>query len=236
MKNFAKIALFAGVAGAAALGGAGQAMAAPDSDWDALAQCESGGNWSTNTGNGYYGGLQFAQGTWESHGGTQYAPTADQATREQQIAVAEKVLASQGWGAWPACSSSLGLNSAPEQRDPAPVPQLEPAPQPASEPVVAQPVAQGAVELPEFAKSVDVPVVGNAGVAVNQDGARAHVGDVAHIYATTDGNIGGTAPVVGDVDLGNYAGAVDAANDIVSQDDVQRLADSAVKSLRALGM
>lgn len=230
MKNFAKIALFAGVAGAAALGGASQAMAAPDSDWDALAQCESGGNWSTNTGNGYYGGLQFAQDTWESHGGTQYAPTADQATREQQIAVAEKVLASQGWGAWPACSSSLGLNSAPEQRDPAP------APQPAPEPVVEQPVAQGAVELPEFTKSINVPVVGSAGVTVNQDGARAHVGDIAHIYATTDGNVSGSAPVAGNVNLGNYAEVVDAAHDIVAQDDVQRLADGAVESLRALGM
>ena len=77
--------------------------------WDKLAQCESGGNWSINTGNGYHGGLQFNAGTWAAHGGTTYAPTADQATREQQIAIAEKVRASQGWGAWPACSSSLGL-------------------------------------------------------------------------------------------------------------------------------
>ncbi len=77
--------------------------------WDKLAQCESGGNWSINTGNGYHGGLQFNSGTWAAHGGTTYAPTADQATREQQIAIAEKVQSSQGWGAWPACSSSLGL-------------------------------------------------------------------------------------------------------------------------------
>ncbi|WP_149361032.1 transglycosylase family protein [Lolliginicoccus suaedae] len=79
------------------------------STWDALAQCESNGNWSINTGNGYYGGLQFSQGTWAAHGGTQYAPTANLATREQQIATAEKVRATQGWGAWPACSSKLGL-------------------------------------------------------------------------------------------------------------------------------
>lgn len=228
MKNFAKIALFAGVAGAAALGGASQAMAAPDSDWDALAQCESGGNWQTNTGNGYYGGLQFAQGTWESHGGTQYAPTADQATREQQIAVAEKVLASQGWGAWPACSSSLGLSSAPEQRDP--------APQPAPEPVAQQRVVQDVSELPEFSKSVDVPVIGNAGVTVGQDGARAHVGDIARIHATTNGDISGAAPVVGDVNLGNYSDAIDIAIDVMSQDDVKRLTDGAVDSLRTLGL
>ncbi len=79
------------------------------STWDALAQCESGGNWAINTGNGYYGGLQFSQGTWEAYGGGAYAARADLASREQQIAVAEKVRAGQGWGAWPSCSSKLGL-------------------------------------------------------------------------------------------------------------------------------
>lgn len=79
------------------------------STWDALAQCEAGGNWSINTGNGYSGGLQFHPQTWTGHGGGAYAPTAAGATREQQIAIAEKVLASQGWGAWPACSAKLGL-------------------------------------------------------------------------------------------------------------------------------
>ncbi|MGB3955760.1 MAG: transglycosylase family protein, partial [Brooklawnia sp.] len=67
--------------------------------WDAIAQCESGGNWAINTGNGYYGGLQFAASTWTAYGGGAYAPTANLATREQQIAIAEKVLAAQGWGA-----------------------------------------------------------------------------------------------------------------------------------------
>ncbi|MCK0089654.1 transglycosylase family protein [Rhodococcus sp. F64268] len=79
------------------------------STWDALAQCEATGNWAINTGNGFYGGLQFTQQTWAGFGGTQYAPRADMATREQQIAVAEKVQAAQGWGAWPACTSKLGL-------------------------------------------------------------------------------------------------------------------------------
>lgn len=106
--------------GAAATVLAPQASAAPDSDWDRLAQCESGGNWAINTGNGYYGGLQFSQSTWQAHGGSEFAATADKATREQQIVVAERVLASQGWGAWPACSAKLGLNSAPTQRNAAP--------------------------------------------------------------------------------------------------------------------
>ncbi|GAB3079614.1 Resuscitation-promoting factor Rpf2 precursor [Corynebacterium aquatimens] len=82
---------------------------ADGSVWDAIAQCESGGNWSINTGNGYHGGLQFAASTWTGFGGGAYAPTADQATREQQIAIAQKVQASQGWGAWPACTASLGI-------------------------------------------------------------------------------------------------------------------------------
>lgn len=77
--------------------------------WTALAQCESGGNWSINTGNGYYGGLQFHPQTWTGHGGGQYAPYAHQATPEQQIEVAKRVQASQGWGAWPACTSKLGI-------------------------------------------------------------------------------------------------------------------------------
>lgn len=77
--------------------------------WDTIAQCESGGNWATDTGNGFQGGLQFTPSTWAAYGGTEYAPSANQATREQQIAVAEKVQAAQGWGAWPACTAKLGI-------------------------------------------------------------------------------------------------------------------------------
>jgi membrane protein involved in colicin uptake len=77
--------------------------------WDMLAQCESSGNWAANTGNGYYGGLQFHPNTWLSYGGDTYAPRADLATRKQQIAIAIKVQKSQGWAAWPACSSRIGL-------------------------------------------------------------------------------------------------------------------------------
>lgn len=83
---------------------------AEGSVWDRLAQCESGGNWATNSGNGYYGGLQFDKGTWDSHGGDRYAPYPHQASRDEQIAVAQQVRNSRGdYGAWPACSSRLGL-------------------------------------------------------------------------------------------------------------------------------
>ncbi|MEV6772924.1 resuscitation-promoting factor Rpf1 domain-containing protein [Nocardia sp. NPDC051030] len=115
-RTVAKVALTGIALGGAGVAMAGNASAAPDSDWDRLAQCEAGGNWGINTGNGFQGGLQFSPSTWNAHGGGEYAATANQATREQQIAVAEKVLASQGWGAWPSCSSSLGLSSAPTQR------------------------------------------------------------------------------------------------------------------------
>ena len=77
--------------------------------WDGLAQCESGGNWNINTGNGYYGGLQFSPRTWQAHGGGAFAGTADHATRSQQIVIAEKVLHAQGWKAWPTCSRKAGL-------------------------------------------------------------------------------------------------------------------------------
>ncbi|GAA3307344.1 LysM peptidoglycan-binding domain-containing protein [Streptomyces cinereospinus] len=77
--------------------------------WGCVAQCESGGNWHINTGNGYYGGLQFSPSTWKAFGGLKYAPRADLATRQQQIAVAREVVAVQGWGAWPVCATRYGL-------------------------------------------------------------------------------------------------------------------------------
>ncbi|MFH0521927.1 transglycosylase family protein [Streptomyces sp. M41] len=92
------------------LAATGNAAAADSGVWDRIAQCESGGNWHINTGNGYYGGLQFAGSTWRAYGGTAYAPTADRATRAQQIAVATKVQRAQGWGAWPTCSARAGAN------------------------------------------------------------------------------------------------------------------------------
>ncbi|ELP62377.1 transglycosylase family protein [Streptomyces turgidiscabies] len=108
-----RVVAIAGVTGAAVaapLLAAGSASAATSAEWDTVAQCESGGNWSINTGNGYYGGLQFSASTWAAYGGTAYAGTADQASKAQQITIAEKVLAGQGKGAWPVCGT--GLSSA----------------------------------------------------------------------------------------------------------------------------
>jgi LysM repeat protein len=119
----------AAVLGAAAIGIG--ALAAPASaaehDWTGVAQCESGGNWSIDTGNGYYGGLQFGSPTWLGHGGGEFAPRADLASPEQQIAVAERVLLTQGAGAWPSCGRHLraGTTAAPAAAAPAP-----PAPAP----------------------------------------------------------------------------------------------------------
>ncbi len=113
----------------AAMAAAGPALAAPSSsqspsslpvaatssypsysgggvNWDAIAACESGGNWGTSTGNGFSGGLQFSQGTWDAYGGGQYSSTAAGASRSQQISVAQRVLAGQGIGAWPVCGAN----------------------------------------------------------------------------------------------------------------------------------
>ncbi|MGT2426845.1 transglycosylase family protein [Amnibacterium kyonggiense] len=103
----------AAAAAALVLGGlvanAAPAEAAPTRTWDRLAQCEASGDWHIDTGNGYYGGLQFSMGTWRAHGGS---GNPARASKAGQIRIAEKVLRSQGWGAWPACSSRLGLRGA----------------------------------------------------------------------------------------------------------------------------
>jgi hypothetical protein len=106
-KNVAKFAFTGAVIGSGSLALAGHAGAATDGEWDQVAKCESGNNWAINTGNGYQGGLQFSPSTWSGHGGGEYAPAAHLATKEEQIAVAERVLASQGKGAWPTCGGPL---------------------------------------------------------------------------------------------------------------------------------
>ncbi|WP_394249259.1 transglycosylase family protein [Arthrobacter pityocampae] len=161
-RGFAAVALTGLGLGAAA----GAANAAPASDWDALAQCESGGNWGINTGNGFSGGLQFTPSTWAGFGGQ---GNPQDASREQQIAVAEKVLAGQGWGAWPACSAKLGLNSAATpggavqfQEAAAPVQVQAPVAQaPVQAPVAQAPVVQApAVQAPVAqAPVVEAPAV-----------------------------------------------------------------------------
>ncbi|MBH5336988.1 transglycosylase family protein [Streptomyces pactum] len=134
------LALAAGGAGVALpMVGATTASAASVETWDKVAACESTSNWSINTGNGFYGGLQFTQSTWAAFGGLDYAPRADLATKDQQIAIAEKVLAEQGPGAWPVCSVKAGLT----QGGPAPAispdgVKKEAAPAPAA----AEPVAE----------------------------------------------------------------------------------------------
>jgi hypothetical protein len=103
----------AGVTGSAIaipLLGATSASAADGTTWDRVAECESGGSWSANSGNGYYGGLQLSQENWEKYGGLAYAPSADQASRSQQIAIGEKVLDDQGLAVWPTCGTLSGLS------------------------------------------------------------------------------------------------------------------------------
>ena len=162
----AKLAFTGAVIGGGGIALAGHAAAAPDSEWDRVAACESGGNWGINTGNGYHGGLQFSQGTWSAHGGGEFASSANQATRDQQIAVAERVLASQGRGAWPVCGRGLSAASprnvvadapAPDPAPPAELAAFEPPlppppadpPPPAPEPPAPPPPAEpAAVDAP----------------------------------------------------------------------------------------
>jgi resuscitation-promoting factor RpfA len=108
-RNLARTAIAGAVIGAP-LAAAPVASADTGTAWDKLAQCESTGNWSINTGNGFSGGLQFTPSTWRAFGGK---GMAHHASREEQIVVAERVLAKQGWGAWPACSRKLGLRGTP---------------------------------------------------------------------------------------------------------------------------
>ncbi|MBT2872700.1 transglycosylase family protein [Streptomyces cellulosae] len=116
-------AVLAGAALLAPLGllaAAGGAAAADGGVWDRIAQCESGGDWHINTGNGYYGGLQFSASTWRAFGGTAYAPTADRASKGRQIEIAAKVQHAQGWNAWPVCGARAGASGPAPAADPAP--------------------------------------------------------------------------------------------------------------------
>ena len=157
-KNAAKIALTGAVIGGTGLAMAAQAGAATDGEWDTVARCESGGNWAINTGNGYQGGLQFSPGTWSGHGGGQYAPSAHMATKDQQIAIAEKVLATQGKGAWPVCGR--GLSGATPRNVVAPAPEAAPLDAPAPEAPVDPALApvDGAVPAPEAPAPEVIPV------------------------------------------------------------------------------
>ncbi|MHA7306184.1 transglycosylase family protein [Arthrobacter sp. TMN-49] len=143
-RNIGRVLAIGALAGGGlAVAGTG-ANAADGGTWDSLAQCESGGDWAINTGNGFSGGLQFTPSTWAAFGGTG-AP--ESASREQQIAVAERVQAGQGWGAWPSCAAQLGLSGGGgEAYSPAAVP-AAPAPVAAQSAEVA-PIEQAPVEVP----------------------------------------------------------------------------------------
>src|ERR1700690_417253 len=159
--SVAKLAFTGAVIGGGGIALAGHAAAAPDTEWDRVAACESGGNWGINTGNGYHGGLQFSQGTWSAHGGGEYASSANQATREQQIAVAERVLATQGRGEWRVCGHGLSaatprtaLADAPPRNAPA----APPPPAPDGPPPPVEPAAFNAPLPPPPADLPPPPV------------------------------------------------------------------------------
>ncbi|MFF3721319.1 transglycosylase family protein [Streptomyces erythrochromogenes] len=159
--NRASLAVTAGGAGIALpLMGAGVADAASVDTWNKVAACESTNDWRINTGNGYYGGLQFSQNTWRAFGGTTYAPRADLATKEQQIAVAEKVLKGQGPQAWPHCGKGAGLTrGGPSPALAAQVPaQPQAGSQPRTQEVRATPV-QGTAPRPTGTQVLPNPYV-----------------------------------------------------------------------------
>ena len=156
----AKIALTGAVIGGGGLGFAAAAQAATDSEWDVVASCESSGNWAINTGNGYQGGLQFSSSTWLGYGGGQYASAANMATRDQQIAIAEKVLAGQGRGAWPVCGHGL---SGPTPRD------VTTAQVKSHTEVPAAPPADTPVDAPVPAAGQDAPVLPEGVAPAPQD-------------------------------------------------------------------
>jgi hypothetical protein len=125
-------------------------FAASSDTWDRLAQCESDQRWDANTGNGYYGGLQFSAGTWLAYGGAEFADKAHRATRQEQITVAERLLADRGWGPWPACSTKLNLTAADALGNPFPaLPTPSPTPaDPTTRPTTpAPPTADAATVL-----------------------------------------------------------------------------------------
>ncbi|ARC57878.1 Resuscitation-promoting factor Rpf [Frondihabitans sp. 762G35] len=167
MKSFTRSrALFGGAALVALTAGgltlaAAPANAAPASTWDALAQCESGGNWAIDTGNGFSGGLQFTQSTWAANGGTGSPAAASRAT---QISVAERVLASQGWGAWPACSAKLGLSGTAGAAPAAPAPAAPAAPAPQ-----AAPARQQAAPAPTARRAAPVATSGKTYTVASGD-------------------------------------------------------------------
>ncbi len=159
--SVAKLAVTGVVIGGSGLGMAAGAQAASDTEWDTVARCESSGNWAINTGNGYQGGLQFSPSTWLGYGGGQFASAANLASRDQQIAIAEKVLAGQGRGAWPVCGRGL---SGPTPRSVS----NQTAPKPAA-PAAAADAPQAPAPAAPDAPNVDSTVVEVQNISVGED-------------------------------------------------------------------
>ncbi|MEU2405493.1 transglycosylase family protein [Streptomyces rubiginosohelvolus] len=181
------IVVAAGVTGSAIaipLLGASGATAAEASTWDRVAECESGGMWSADLGNGYYGGLQFSQETWSAYGGTEFAPRADLASRSQQISVAEKVLDDQGPTAWPSCAVISGL--AVDGSLPGVDPGTSPAPDPTATPTDE---ADAPDEADESGKSGETDESGKG-----DKGDESGKGDPADKGDSADAEKGGEAP------------------------------------------
>ncbi|MEV6649358.1 transglycosylase family protein [Streptomyces sp. NPDC051219] len=215
----------AGVTGSAIaipLLGATGASAADVSTWDRVAECESGGTWSADLGNGYYGGLQFSQQTWEEFGGLSYAPQADLASRAQQIAVAEKVLAAQGPQAWPSCAGSAGLTQGGLIADVDPGLPTEdmsvgPAPVRPSEATPAdEPTAPAASGAPKASTGANTPNAGKSDKSGSSSPAASTTPDAAstpgagsgagkHRGAPAAGETAGPDGAAGDRDTGRHA-------------------------------
>ncbi|MEW2135463.1 transglycosylase family protein [Streptomyces sp. NPDC005409] len=186
--NRASLAVTAGGAGIALpLIGAGAAHAASVDTWNKVAACESTSNWGINTGNGYYGGLQFSQSTWRAFGGAAYAPRADLATKDQQIAVAEKVLKGQGPGAWPNCGKHAGLTRS------GPAPAV--APQGSSQPKAIP--AQATTPRPTGTSVLPNPYVVAPGDSLSVIATRQHVeGGWQALYETNRATVGGNPNLI----------------------------------------
>lgn len=229
------LAAATGLVAVAGVASATSAQAASDSTWEAVAQCESGGDWSINTGNGYFGGLQFVQSTWEGFGGTEYAPRADLASRSQQIAIAENVLAVQGPGAWPVCSVRAGLTAgggAPTQPEPAPAPAPapEPAPAPAQPAPVQEPAPQPAAPqqpAPQAAPQQVAPTTSVEHTAEHVIARGESTSSIAHAYdasvddlvALNDLSAGGALIFAGDIMLVPADGKATSGSYTIQQGD-----------------
>ncbi|MBF1665564.1 transglycosylase family protein [Rothia mucilaginosa] len=178
------------------------ANAVDGATWDALAQCESGGNWSINTGNGFYGGLQFTQQSWNGVGMSGSPATA---TRAQQIEAGERLLAIQGWGAWPACSAKLGLygktGAAPTYTEPTTTVAAQSQTQqtytaPAAQAAPAAPAAQAAPAAVEAPAAAPAAPVAPAAPAVEAPAAPAAAPAVEAPVAAAPKAAAGTYTVV----------------------------------------